>query len=188
MGNRGLRVSRRLMVWLLALVFLACLPGSGKAVKPLKPPVDVPKGFRELEASVAGLRFFDTPTSQVVPMNARVYKTEFFKAETHNIWWELCLNTKAKPNHPVTLIMWIVWQRADGTEHYQSLVFNVPPNLPNPCLAGVWQDDRPGGWLPGAYLVTMQIDDIQVAEGSFEILQKFFKEDLPKGKEGHPKK
>ncbi len=102
MGISGLRVQRRLGFLLLALVFLAVFPGTGKAVKPLKPPVDVPKGFRQLEASVAGLRFFGTPTSQVVPMNARVYKTEFFKAETHYIWWEMCLNTKAKPDHPVS--------------------------------------------------------------------------------------
>jgi hypothetical protein len=187
MGNSGLRVRRRLGFLLLALVFLACFPGTGKAVKPLKPPIDVPKAFRQLEASVAGLRFFETPTSQVVPMNARVYRTEFFKAETHYIWWEMCLDTKAKLDHPVTLIMWITWQRADGTEHYQSLVFTIPPNLPKPCLAGIWQDDRPGGWLPGSYLVTIQIDDIQVAEGCFEILQKFLKEDLHKGKEGQLK-
>ncbi len=187
MGISGLRVQRRLVVLLLALVFLAGFPGTGTAVKPLKPPLDVPKGFRELEASVAALRFFGTPTSQALPMNARVYRTEFFKAETHYIWWEMCLDTKAKLDHPVTLIVWATWQRADGTEHYQSLVFTIPPNLPKPCLAGIWQDDRPGGWLPGAYRVTIQIDDIQVAESSFEVLQKFFKEDLPKGKEGQPK-
>ena len=187
MRNSGLRVQRRLGFLLLVLVFLAGFPGTGKAVKPLKPPVDVPKAFRQLEASVAGLRFFATPTSQVVPMQARVYKEDFFKADTHYIWWEMCLNTKAKLDHPVSLIMWVTWQRADGTEHYQSLVFTIPPNLPQPCLAGVWQDDRPGGWLPGSYLVTIQIDDIEVASGSFEVLQKFFKEDLPKGKEGQPK-
>ena len=62
MGNRGLRVQRRLVVLLLALVFLAGFPGAGKAVQPLKPPLYIPKAFRQLEASVASLRFlFTTP-------------------------------------------------------------------------------------------------------------------------------
>ncbi len=187
MGISGRRVQRRLVVLLLALVFLAGVPGAGKAVQPLRPPLYVPKAFRQLEASVAGLRFFATPTPQVVPMQARVYKTEFFKSDTHYIWWEMCLNTKVKLDQPVTLIMWVTWQRADGAEHYQSLVVTLPPNISQPCLAGSWQDNSPGGWLPGAYQMTIQIDDIQVAEGTFEVLQNFIKEDLPKGKEGQPK-
>ncbi len=187
MGISALRIRHRLGITLLALVLIAGLPTTGKAVQPLKPPLYEPKGFRELEASVAGLRFFATPTFQVVPMNARAYNTGFFQRDTRYIWWEMCLNTKAKLDHPVDLITWVTWQRADGTEYYQSLVFTIPPNLAQPCITGGWLDNRPGGWLPGAYTVSIQIDDIKVAEGNFEIFQKFMKEDLKKGKEERPK-
>ncbi len=186
MGISALRIIHWLGITLLTLVLIAGFPGTGKAVKPLKPPLYEPKGFRELEASVAGLRFFATPTSQAVPMKDRAYNTSFLNTDTRYVWWEMCLNTKVKVDHPVTLITWVTWQRADGTEHYQSLVFTIPPNLQSPCVAGSWQDNRPGGWLPGTYLVSIQIDDIEVTSGSFEVLQKFMKEDLKPGKKESP--
>jgi hypothetical protein len=186
MGIRSFGVQKLVGVTLLFLIFLAGFPGSGGAVKPGPASTREPEAFRKLGASVAGLRFFATPTSEAVPMKARVYRTSFFNADTQYIWWEMCLNTKAKLDHPVSLIMWVTWQRADGTESNQSLVFTIPPDLPKPCLAGRWQDNRPGGWLPGSYLVTIQIDDIEVASGSFEVFQKFFKEKLDQSREKHP--
>jgi hypothetical protein len=176
MKNSGRWIWRWQGIMLLILVLLAGMPGAGSAVKPMKPPQSQPKGFQQLDASVTGLRFFATPTSKVVPMNAREYRIDFFKSDLNYIWWEMCLNTKAKPERPVTLIMWVTWHRADGTESNQSLVFTLPPGLEKPCLAGFWQENRPGGWLPGAYLVTIQIDDYEVASGSFDVLEKFMKE------------
>jgi hypothetical protein len=173
----GLRGWRLFTMTILSLALLLGFPGTGKAVRPLKPPLYVPKAFRQLEASVAGLRFFATPTSDAVPMQARVYRTIFFTGDTRYIWWEMRLNTKAKLDHPVSLIVWINWQRADGTEFNQSIAFTLPPGLQNPFLSAGMQDQRPGGWLPGSYRVSIQIEDLEVARGSFDVLQKFFKQD-----------
>ena len=144
MGIRSFEVQKLVGVTLLFLIFLAGFPGSGGAVKPGPTSTGEPEAFRKLGASVAGLRFFATPTSEAVPMKARVYRTSFFNADTQYIWWEMCLNTKAK------------------------------------------LDNRPGGWLPGSYRVTIQIDDIEVSSGNFEVFQKFFKEKLDQGRENHP--
>jgi hypothetical protein len=176
MGSSGFRVWRLFTITILALALLAGFPGTGKAVKIVKPPLDIPKAFRQLGTSVPSLRFYATPTSQGIPMQARVYRTSFFNAETRFIWWEMCMKTEAKRDCPVRLITWVTWQRADGTEFNQSIVADVPPDLKQVYLAAGWQDNRPGGWLPGTYRVTIQIDDIQVAMGRFQILDKFFKD------------
>jgi hypothetical protein len=176
MASSGFKVRRLFNITILSLALLAGFPGTGKAVKPLKPPLYVPEAFRKLEASVVGLRFYATQTSKGEPMQGRVYKESFLKADTRYIWWEMCLNTKAKRDRSVSLIIWVTWQRTDGTEFNQSIVVAIPPDIQQPCLAAGWQDNRPGGWLPGSYCVTIQIDDIQVASGSFDVLQKVFKE------------
>ena len=175
MGSSGFRVRRLLTIIVLFLAFLAGFPGTGKAVQPLRPPLYVPKAFRQLEASVAGLKFYASPTSADVPMKSRAYSTSF-NAETKFIWWEMQVKTQAKVDYPVTLIMWVTWQRADGTESNQSLVVTIPPNFQNPFLSGCWQDNRPGGWLPGAYRVSIQIDDIEVVSDCFEVFQAIFKD------------
>jgi|WetSurMetagenome_2_1015567.scaffolds.fasta_scaffold38283_2 hypothetical protein len=176
MSSSGFWVWRPLIITTLCLALLAGLPGAGKAVQPLRPPLYVPKAFRQMEAEVTAMRFFATPTSEAISMQARVYKTNFLNTDTKYIWWEMSLKTKVKLDRPVTMYLWVTWQRADGSEANQSLVFTIPPNFLNPCLAGRWQDNRPGGWLPGAYRVTIQIDDIQVASGSFEVFKKVFNE------------
>ena len=176
MGSSGFWFRRRLTTTILLLVLLAGFPGTGKAVQPLSPPRYVPEAFRQLEASVLGLKFYAAPTTQDVPMKARVYSTSFLNTETKYIWWEMCLKTKAKVDHPVTLYLWVTLQRADGTESNQSIVVTIPPNFPSPCLSGCWQDNRPGGWLPGSYRLSIQIDDIEVASDSFQIFKKFFKD------------
>jgi len=176
MGSNGFRLRRSLTISILMLVFLTGFPGTGKAVEPLRPPLYVPKAFRQLEASVAGLKFFPSPTSEAVPPKDRAYNTTFINTDTKYIWWEMCLTTKAKLDYPVTLCMWVTWHRADGAESYQSLVVTIPPDFQNPCLAGCWQDNRPGGWLPGAYRVSIQIDEIEVASDCFEIFKKVFKD------------
>src|SRR3974377_384389 len=71
-------VQKLVGVTLLFLIFLAGFPGSGGAVKPGPTSTREPEAFRKLGASVAGLRFFATPTSEAVPMKARVYRTSFF--------------------------------------------------------------------------------------------------------------
>jgi hypothetical protein len=176
MGSSGFKVWNLFTITILSLALLTVFPGTGKAVKRLKPPLDVPQAFRQLGASVPSVRFYATPTPEGVPMQARVYTTSFFNAETRYIWWEIGMKTEAKRDRPVRLITWVTWQRADGSEFNQSIVATVPPDLKQVYLAAGWQDNRPGGWLPGTYRVTIQIDDIQVAMGRFQILDKLFKD------------
>ncbi len=171
----GFRVRQLLQITILSLALLAGFPGTGKAVKPLDPPLYVPKAFRQLGASVVCLRFFASPSNKAVPLQARTYKTGFSKADTRYIWWELCLNNKGKRDRPVTMYIWVTWQRPDGTEFTQSVGATIPSDIQQPCLAACSQDSRPGGWVPGSYCVTIQVDDIEVASGSFEVFEKFLK-------------
>jgi hypothetical protein len=173
METSAFRAKHLLRVIILSCILLAGFPGQGVSVQLLDPPLYVPKAFRQLEASVVGLRFFATPTPKAIPMQARAYSTSFFKAKTRYIWWEMCLDLKAKWDRPVTLYVWATWQRPDGTEFNQSIAFTIPPGFQKPCLAAWSQDKKPGGWVPGSYCVAIQIDDIQVASGSFEVFQKF---------------
>jgi hypothetical protein len=172
----GFRIQHLLKITILSLALLAGFPGTGKAVRPLEPPLYVPKAFRQLEASVAALRFYASQSTKMVPMQARAYTTTFSKADTHYIWWELCLNNKVKKYRPVTLYIWVTWQRPDETEFTQSVAFTLPADLQQPCLSACDQDKRPGGWVPGTYRVSIQIDDLEVARGGFEVTQKVFKE------------
>jgi hypothetical protein len=172
----GFRVPQPLKMIILSLALLAGFPGTGKAVRPLEAPLYVPKAFRQLEASVVSLRFYASQTDKVVPMQARTYATGFSKGDTRYIWWELCLNNKAKRDRPVPLYIWVAWERPDGTEFTQSVAVTIPANLQQLCLSAFGQDNKPGGWVPGSYRVSIQIDDIEVARGSFEVVQKFLKE------------
>jgi hypothetical protein len=171
----GIRVQHLVKLSFLSLVLLAGLPGTGQAVRPMEPPLYVPKAFRQLEASVVGLRFYASQTDKVVPMQARAYSLTF-RNNTPYIWWELCLNNKAKRDCPVPLYIWVVWQRPDGTEFTQSIAVTIPADLQQLCLSAYGQDNKPGGWFPGSYRVSIQIDDIEVASGSFDVIKKFMKE------------
>jgi hypothetical protein len=174
MGISAFRVQQLLKITILSLALLAGFPGTGKAVKRLKPPLNEPKAFRQLDASVTSLRFFATPAPRLAPNQAKVYTTSFMKGDTHYIWWEMCLKTNAKRDRIVPLYIYVTWQRPDGSEFYQSVAFNLPPDFDKPCMWACEQDKRPGGWAVGSYHLTIQIDDIQVASGSFEVFQKVF--------------
>jgi hypothetical protein len=174
MGIRYFRTQQIFVVtFFLFLIFLVAFPGTGQAVKPMDPPLHVPKAFGELGTSVVGLRFYASQSNKVVPIQARKYSASFNKDDNPYIWWELCLNNKVKLNHPVTLDIWITWQRPDKTEFYQSVAATIPGNLQQPCMSAGEQDKK--GWVPGSYRVSIQIDDLEVASGSFEIFQKFLK-------------
>jgi hypothetical protein len=100
-----------------------------------------------------------------------------FRQGRHSLHlWELCLNNKAKRDSPAPLYIWVAWERPDGTEFTQSVAVTIPPNLQQLCLSASGQDNKPGGWVTGSYRVSIQIDDIEVASGSFEVVQKFLKE------------
>jgi hypothetical protein len=172
----GVRVQHLVQLAFLSLVLLAGLPGTGQAVRPMEPPLYIPKPFRELGAEVVGLRFYASQTDKMVPMQARVYRTTFSKGETPYIWWELCLNNKAKRDRPVPLYLWVVWQRPDGSEFTQSIAATIPPDLNQLCLSAYGQDKQSGGWSIGAYRVSIQLDDLEVASGSFDMFKKFMKE------------
>jgi hypothetical protein len=171
----GVRVQHLLKLSILSFALLAGLPGTGQAVRPLAPPLHIPKAFRQLGASVASLRFYASQSNKMVPMQARKYSMSFTKDDSPYIWWELCLNNKAKRNFPVPLIIWVVWQRPDGSEFTQSIAATIPPDVQQPCLSALGQDKQPGGWSPGSYRVSIQIDEIEVASGSFDMFQKFMK-------------
>ena len=176
MGIRYFRTRQILVVtFFLFLILLVGLPGTGQAVKPMEPPLCVPKAFQQLGASVVGLRFYASQSDKVIPMQARTYSTTFSN-DIPYIWWELCLNNKAKRKSPVPLDVWVVWQRPDGSEFTQSIAANIPADLNQLCLSAYGQDKKPGGWSPGAYRVSIQIDDLEVASGSFDVIQKFLGE------------
>ncbi len=168
----GFRVQHLVKISILSLALLAGFPGTGKAVRPLEPPLHEPKAFRQLDASVTALRFFATPTPQLAPNQAKAYSESFNKANTHYIGWELCLKIKAKRDRPVPLYLYVTWQRPDGSEFYQSVAITVPHNFDQPCMWACEKDKRPGGWAVGSYTLTIQIGDIQVASGNFEVFQK----------------
>jgi hypothetical protein len=171
MGIKCFRVQRLVTVTLLCVDLLAAFPGTGAAVKTLDPPFVVPKAFRQLDASVTGLRFFATTTLQFPPNQAKAY-SESFTPATPYIGWELCLKTKAKRNRHVPIDIWVTWRRPDGSEFYQSVCIYIPPNLDKPCMFACEKDKRPGGWAIGIYSLTIQIGDIKVASGSFKVFQK----------------
>jgi len=176
MGIRRFRTRQILVVtFFLFLILLVGFPGTVQAVKPMEPPLCVPQAFQKLGASVVGLRFYASQSDKIIPMQARTYNTTFSN-DTPYIWWELCLNNKAKRNSLVPLYTWVVWQRPDGSEFTQSIAANIPAGLQRVCLSAYGQDKRPGGWPPGAYRVSIQIDDIEVASGSFDVIQKFLGE------------
>ena len=175
MGISGFRIRYLLGITLLSLVFLSGFPVKGEEVNPRTAPTQEPEAFRKLGARVMGLRFYSTETPQAIPMQARVYKTSFSGADRF-IWWELCLDTKAKRDAPVRLIFYVTWKRPDGTEFYQSETAVLPPGIQQPCLAAGFRDKRPDAWIPGSYEVVIMIEDKIVAKGSFDVSQKIFQE------------
>ena len=176
MLSGDLRVKRLLAVTLISLVFLIGFPGMGAAVKPRGDSSQEPESFRKLGAKVVSLRFYTTPTDQVIPMQARAYRTAFNQTDPF-IWWELCLDAQAKRQGLVPLFIYITWQRPDGTEHYQSENGVIPPEFKNFCLSAGWKETKPESWNPGTYTVVIRVDEKIVASGSFEVFQKVFKED-----------
>ena len=183
-----LRVQHLFKITILALVLLAGFPTTGKAVKTLDPPLVVPEAFRQLDASVTSLRFFATSKPQLAPNQAKAYNTSFNQSDTQYIWWELCLNAKAKRNRTVPLYIYVTWQRPDGSEFFQSAAFYIPPNFDKPCMWAHQKDKSPGGWALGTYSLILQVDDVQVAKGSFEVFQRLLKgQSSSPMQEKHPK-
>jgi hypothetical protein len=166
----GFRVQHLLRVTFLCLVCLAAFPGTGGGT-PNKKPV----AFQQLGAKVLSLRFYTTLEPQMAPMQARVYRTAFSGTDRF-LWWELCLETKAKREAPVRLIIYVTWQRPDGTEHYQSETAVVPPEFQQVCVSAGWRDNRPDAWIPGSYGIVIRVDEEIVASGNFEVFGKIFKD------------
>jgi hypothetical protein len=162
-------------VTLLFCMLFAGYLGTAGAVKARAAAPKQPESLRQLDASVISLKFFSTPTSAVVPNPMRAYNKDFIRADTHYIWWELQLNTKAKRDKTVRLFIKAIWQRPNGTEIRQSQTVNIGPNIEHPCLAAGWGSTKKGTWLPGTYRVEILIDDIRVAMGSFEVFEKLLK-------------
>jgi len=173
MGTGGSNVRQLLKVTLLALIVLAGVPGTGKAAN--NPSPKVPESFRQLDARAISLKFYATDTPKGAPMASRAYTTDFIRSDTHYIWWELQLKAKAKRDKTVRLPIKVVWQRPNGTEFRQTHTVNIAPGLEHPCLAGGWGAAKTGGWLPGTYQITILIDEIPVAKGSFEVFEKLLK-------------
>ncbi len=169
------RVQPFYTVILLVCIFFAGYLVTGESVKARSAAPKKPEFFKQLDVSVVSLKFFSTETSKGIPMSARAYKTDFIRADTHYIWWELQLNAKAERDKPVSLFLKAVWQRPDGTEFRQSQTVTIAPDMQHPCLAAGWGYTKKNGWLPGTYQVTVLIDEIPVARGSFEIFEKILK-------------
>jgi hypothetical protein len=175
MGFSDVRVRQLFIVTLLAGILLAGFSGTGEAVTPQPAASQQPESLRRLGASVVSLKFFSTETSKGAAMPMRTYTKDFIRADTHYIWWELQLDAKAKRDKPVRLFLKAIWQRPDGTEFKQSQDVTITPDLEHPCLAAGWGYTKSGGWQPGTYRVVIQIDEIKVASGTFEVFEKLLK-------------
>lgn len=171
MGKFGFKVQYLIGVIMLLSICLAGFQGTGGAA-----PSKEPETFLQLGAKVLSLRFYTTLEPKMAPMKARVYKTAFSGTDRF-IWWELCLETKAKREAPVHLILYITWQRPDGTEHYQSEAAFIPPHFQSLCISAGWRDNRPDAWIVGSYNVTIRVDEKIVAKENFEVFNKILKED-----------
>jgi hypothetical protein len=166
------RVQLFFKVILLFCILLAGYLGAGGAGKARAAAPRVPEAFRQLGASVVSLKFYATETAKGASMPFRSYTTDFIRADTHYIWWELQLNAKAERVKPVVLSIKAVWQRPDGTEFKQSQTVTIAADMQHPCLAAGWGYTKAKSWLPGRYQVTILIDDVPVVRGSFEVFEK----------------
>ncbi len=175
MRIRDRRVRPFFTIILLLCVLFAGYLGTGGSHSATAAAPKVPESFRQLEAKVLGLRFFATETSKAVPMQGRAYNTDFIRADTHYIWWELRLDTKAKRDKPVNMSIKAIWRRPDGTEFQQSQTVRIPPDLQQVCLSAGWGYTKQGGWLPGAYRVTILADDVPVVRGDIEVFESLLK-------------
>jgi hypothetical protein len=175
MRIRGVRVQPFFTVILLVCLFSAGYQVTGKSVQARSAAPKIPEPFKQLDASAVSLKFYATETVKGALMPSRAYTTDFIRADTHYIWWELQLDAKAERDKPVSLFLKAVWQRPDGTEFRQSQTVTIAPDLQHPCLAAGWGYTKKNGWLPGTYQVTVLIDEIPVARGSFEIFEKLLK-------------
>jgi hypothetical protein len=171
MGNGIFTVQYLMRAALLFFVCLAGFPETGGAA-----PSREPVAFQQLGAKVLSLRFYTTLEPKMPPMKGRVYRTAFSGTDRF-LWWELCLETKAKRDVPVRLIMYITWQRPDGSEHYQSEVAVIPPQFQSLCISAGWRDQRPDAWIVGSYNVSIRVDEKIVASENFEVFNKILKED-----------
>jgi hypothetical protein len=173
MGIRYFRAQQIFVViFFFLLILLVGFPETDGPVKAREAKPLIPESFRQLETKVIGLKFYTTGTSKAVPMSARHYSKDFIRADTHYIWWELQLDTKAKRAKPVNMFIKAVWQRPDGTEFRQSETVAIGPDIEHPCLAAGWGSSRSKTWLPGTYQVTILVDDVPVAKGKFEVFEK----------------
>jgi hypothetical protein len=162
-------------VTFLLYIFFAGYLGTGESVKARTAPPQKPESFRQLEASVVSLKFFATETAKAAPMPLRAYNTDFIRADTHYIWWQLQLHAKAERDKPVRMLIKAVWQRPDGTEFRQSQTVTIPADSQYPCLAAGWGSTQQGTWLPGTYRVTILVDDVPVVRGEIEVFEKLLK-------------
>ena len=163
------------VTFLFFLFLLAGFPGTAGPVKAREDNPLKPESFRQLDAKVLSLRFYASETPKRVPVPARHYDTDFTRSDTHYIWWELRLDTKAKRDKPINMFIKAIWQRPDGTEFRQSQTVSIPPDLKQVCLSAGWGSAKSGTWPPGAYRVTLLIDDVPVVRGDIEVFEKLLK-------------
>ncbi len=138
----------------------------------VEPPADTSTVLVErvpsINATVVGLRFFETPVSDT-PVDDRVYKSSFDKDTTRYVSWEFTL---AYPAHRTEATFLFETAVRDAAGRVIDL-YSSSPTVEADWTGSYHQARRgqpaAGSWEPGWYSVTISIDDGEVATGWFEV-------------------
>ncbi len=125
--------------------------------------------FRNLRARVVSLRFFEGDES-TIPEAQRVYLDRFPQAKTRYIHWELKL-AYPPPKKLTQFTINALWYGPEG-----NILADLPsqrtiqPDWDNSWHCGGYGAAAPGSWRPGAYRLVLQVNNREVARGSFQVV------------------
>jgi hypothetical protein len=99
-----------------------------------------------------------------------VYKSEFARAETRYINWELNL-TFPEPRRRIDFNIEAVWLRADGSVvTRQTQKSYIEPDWKSSWVYLGWGNRTPGvAWQAGSYAIELYIDGKKVASEKFRV-------------------
>lgn len=118
---------------------------------------------------VSAFQFFEGPHDTAPEQSQRVYRTNFARATTRSIYWELDLGFPA-PARKINFQLDAIWYKPDGSElHRQTFAGYVMPTWPSSIhtLGYGWVDA--GNWPTGSYRVDVFYKNLHLASKGFTI-------------------